>query len=107
MHRAVMKLIIVLLMSLVVGTSAAASVAARSHALSDPLQSSVSLLAIDTDNSELDHPASLETCHEACSWLVAWFWPVAAPVRRIRPNQAFDTQSSVPARLILPPPRSA
>ncbi|KAB2683301.1 hypothetical protein [Brucella tritici] len=105
MHRAFLKMFIILLMSLVIGIATATAVS-RSHAPFEALQDTAKLSEISDDYGGTGQQAPADTCHEACGWLVAWFWPVAAQLHRLHPNQAFDTQQSVPVRLILPPPRS-
>lgn len=106
-HRAVMRLIVILLMSLVVGISTTASAAVRSHPSFEPLQLAVSLTTVDLEDGLPDHPTPADSCHEACSWLVEWHWPGTAPVYRFRPDRASDPRVPGPVLLILPPPRVA
>lgn len=107
MHRAVMKLIIVFLMSLIVGISAAETVVAGNHAPSESSQVTKSLPTIDADDTAPAQSGSAETCHEACHWLVAWYWSTTGYVYHIDADNASATQHPGLVRLVLPPPRSA
>lgn len=106
-HHAVVRWIVILLMSLVVGISTIASAAARSHSSFEPTHQTANLTAVDIDDDIPDHPIPAHSCHEACNWLVEWHWPGVGPAYRLRPDRASDPQVPGPVLLILPPPRVA
>lgn len=107
MHRAVMKLIIVFLVSLIVGMGTAAATT-RSHASLEPSHTTTSTYEMDNDgDAELGRPARAGTCHEACHWLVIWHWPMTEQNQRVHPDMAIDTQLPGVICLVLPPPRMA
>jgi len=107
MHRAVMKLILVFLVSLIVGTGTATA-ATRSHASLEPSHTITSAYESDNDgDAEPGSPARAGTCHEACHWLVIWYWPTTERSHRPRPDLTPDTQLPSVMRIVLPPPRAA
>ncbi|MCQ4633416.1 hypothetical protein GB927_025475 [Shinella sp. CPCC 100929] len=106
-HGDFVKLIVVILMSFAVGISTTASAVTRSNAAWDQSQSVTNLPAMDADDVAPGHPSQSDSCHEACNWLVAWYWPVTGPVHRVHGVEAADTHLSRLIQLILPPPRSA
>jgi hypothetical protein len=106
MHRAVMKLIIVFLMSVVVGASTPASAAVHSHASFEAMQTVAELDEIGAEDAQPGHPTHAGICHDGCSGLVVWHWPVSERNQRVHCDKVITAQLPGSVRLILPPPRS-
>ena len=102
-----MKLILVFLVSLIVGMGTAAA-ATRNDASLELSHTTTSAYEMDNDgDAEPGSPTRAGTCHEACHWLVIWYWPMTERNQRVRPDMTIDTQSPGVIRLVLPPPRAA
>ena len=106
MHRLNISLLIFFLTLMMVGVTATAAAPPRSHELVEPTHITANPSSLDV-NLALGLPVPADACHEACNWLVEWYWLSSGQIIGVRSDQGAELQLPDPIRVVLPPPRSA